>query len=228
MILKDIYDFLREHQDEKYAEFLRKLLPNVKPEQIIGVRTPLLRKYVKQIKNSDICEPFLKECPHSYFEENQIHGFLISEEKDFEKCMEKLESFLPHMDNWATCDQTSPKIFKAEKERLLPHIEQWLASSHVYTIRFGTNMLMQHFLDNDFKPQYLDMAVAVKSEEYYVNMGIAWYMATALAKQWDAAIPYITSGKMGKWVHNRTIQKAIESRRISPEQKNFLKQFRVP
>lgn len=221
--MKEITDLLMELRDEEYANFHRKLIPNILPEKVIGVRTPALRKLAKQISRESFCRDFLKELPHSYYDENQLHGFIISEIKDFDACMEELEAFLPFIDNWATCDQTSPKIFKKRKEDLLPYIPKWLDSEHTYTIRFGIGMLMQHFLDEDFLPEYLAMVSGIQSEEYYVNMEIAWYMATALAKQWDATIPYIEQGKMDVWVHNKTIQKARESYRITQEQKEYLK-----
>ncbi|MGN0494868.1 MAG: DNA alkylation repair protein [Lachnospiraceae bacterium] len=221
--MKEITDLLMELKDEEYANFHRKLIPNILPEKVIGVRTPALRKLAKQISRESYCRDFLKELPHSYYDENQLHGFIISEIKDFDACMEELEKFLPFIDNWATCDQTSPKIFKKRKEDLLPYIRKWLDSEHTYTIRFGIGMLMQHFLDEDFLPEYPAMVSGIQSEEYYVNMEIAWYMATALAKQWDATIPYIEQGKMDVWVHNKTIQKARESYRITQEQKEYLK-----
>lgn len=224
--MKEITDLLFELKDEEYASFHRKLIPNIAPEKVIGVRTPALRKLAKQISRESYCRDFLKELPHSYYDENQLHGFIISEIKDFDVCMEELEAFLPFIDNWATCDQTSPKIFKKRKEDLLPYIYKWLDSDHTYTIRFGIGMLMQHFLDESFKPEYLDMVSGIQSEAYYVNMEIAWYMATALAKQWNATLPYIEQGKMDVWVHNKTIQKARESYRITKEQKEYLKGFK--
>jgi 3-methyladenine DNA glycosylase AlkD len=210
-------------QDNKYAEFQRKLHPTLKPETIIGVRTPALKIMAKQINKSDYRNEFLAELPHTYFEENQLHGFIISEITDFENCIYELEKFLPYIDNWATCDQTSPKIFKKHKEELLTYIYKWLKSEHIYTVRFAIGMLMQHFLDDDFKVEYIDKVTSIKSEEYYINMEIAWYMATALAKQWNATIPYLENNIMDKWVHNRTIQKARESYRITDEQKEYLK-----
>lgn len=221
--MKAITDSLMELKDEEYAGFHRKLIPNIPPEKVIGVRTPALRKLAKQISRESFCRDFLEELPHFYYDENQLHGFIVSDIKDFDECIEKLEAFLPYIDNWATCDQTSPKIFKKRKEDLMPYIYKWLESNHTYTIRFGIGMLMQHFLDEEFSTEYLDMVSGIQSEEYYVNMEIAWYMATALAKQWDATIPYIEQRKMDVWVHNKTIQKARESYRITKEQKEYLK-----
>lgn len=221
-----IIQMLMEEQDMEYAQFHRRLVPTIEPESIIGVRTPILRKMAKQIVKDSICQDFLKELPHKFYEENQLHGFIISEIKTFENCIEELENFLPYINNWATCDQTSPKIFKKNKDRLLPYINKWISSDECYTVRFAIGMLMQHFLDDDFKPEYLEMVSQVKSEEYYVNMEIAWYMATALAKQWDFTIVYIEEKKMDKWVHNKTIQKARESNRITNEQKEYLNELK--
>lgn len=225
--MKYIQDLLFEYEDLQFAQFHRKLVPSVDEKKIIGVRTPDLRKLAKTIAKQDICEEFLAELPHAYYEENQLHGFILSEMKDYDACIKKLELFLPYIDNWATCDQTSPKIFKKHKEELLSHIAKWIKSDHTYTVRFAIGMLMQHFLDEDFKPEYLTMVSGIKSEEYYINMEIAWYMATALAKQWDAAIVYIEQQKMEKWVHNKTIQKARESYRITKEQKEYLKKYKI-
>jgi 3-methyladenine DNA glycosylase AlkD len=221
-----IIEQLKENQDEKYGQFQRKLLPTLKPESIIGVRTPFLKKMAKQLNKDERCEVFLSELPHTYFEENQLHGFIVSEIRDFQSCICKLEQFLPYMDNWATCDQTSPKIFKKYKEEILPYINKWLKSEHVYTVRFAIGMLMQHFLDDDFREEYLEMVSGIRSEEYYINMEIAWYMATALAKQWDTTIPYIEHNRLDRWTHNRTIQKARESYRITDEKKEYLKKLK--
>jgi 3-methyladenine DNA glycosylase AlkD len=177
----------------------------------------------KQFKKNELCADFLSELPHTYFEENLLHGIIISENADFGSCIQQLERFLPYIDNWAVCDQTSPKVFKKHKDELLTYISEWLASEHVYTVRFAIGMLMRHFLDEDFKQEYLDMVTGIRSDEYYINMEIAWYMATALAKQWEAAVPYLEAQTMGRWVHNRTIQKARESYRISEAQKIYLK-----
>jgi 3-methyladenine DNA glycosylase AlkD len=218
-----IIELLKENQDEKYGQFQRKLLPTLDPTKIIGVRTPVLRKMAKQFKKNERCAAFLSELPHTYFEENLLHGIIISENMDFQSCIQQLERFLPYVDNWAVCDQTAPKVFKKHKEELLSYIQKWLASEHVYTVRFAIGMLMRHFLEDDFKQEYLDMVTRIKSNEYYINMEIAWYMATALAKQWETAIPYLEAKIMDQWVHNRTIQKARESYRITEEQKEYLK-----
>ena len=224
--MKEIIELLTASRDEGYAEFQRKLIPNIPPNSLIGVRTPALRKMAREVAKSDLCGLFLAELPHAYFDENQLHAFIISQMKDFGGCVAALEEFLPFIDNWATCDQTSPTVFKKHAEELLPLIQKWLCSEQVYTKRFAIGMLMQHFLDERFEPRFLEMVTSIRSEEYYVNMEIAWYMATALAKQWEAAVPFIENGVMDKWTHNRTIQKARESYRITDEQKEYLKQLK--
>ena len=213
-------------QDTAYRDFQSKLIPNIDPESAIGVRTPALRALAKRLAGSPEAEAFLRELPHAYFDENQLHAFLLCEEKSFETCLAQVERFLPYVDNWATCDQLSPKVFRKEAEKLLPSIRAWIRSEETYTIRFGLGMLMQHFLDERFDPAYPELAAAVRSDEYYVNMMIAWYFATALAKQYDAVIPYIEQNRLGVWTHNKAIQKCVESRRISPEQKAYLKTLR--
>lgn len=209
-------------QDERYQAFQAKLIPNIAPERIIGVRTPELRKLAKQVGDD-----FKKELPHRYFEENQIHSFMLEREKDFDKAISDVEAFLPYVDNWATCDQLSPKVFSKHKGELLPYVRRWLGSEHTYTIRFGMGMLMQHFLDDAFDSEYPELVAAVQSEEYYVRMMQAWYFATALAKQYDAVLPYIENYRLEKWTHNKAIQKSVESYRITPEQKEHLKGFRI-
>ena len=214
-------------QDKKYKEFQEKLIPTRDPDTIIGVRTPELRKYAKRLVKSNNYQSFLKELPHKYFDENQLHAFIISEIKDYDECIKYINEFLPYVDNWATCDQMSPKVFKKYRSNLLIEIKKWIKSKETYTIRFGIGCLLQHFLDEDFKPEYLEMVSKIKSEEYYINMMIAWYFATALAKQYDLALLYINNKKLDKWTHNKTIQKAIESYRITPEQKEYLKSLRI-
>jgi 3-methyladenine DNA glycosylase AlkD len=209
-------------QDEAFADFQSKLLPNVPREAMIGVRTPDLRKMAKQICKTNEAQAFLHSLPHRYFEENQLHAFVLSEEKDFDTCIAELEQFLPHVDNWATCDQLSPRCFKKHPAELLPHIHKWMAAEHTYTIRFGIGTLMRYFLDEEFKPEYLEWVTAIKSEEYYIRMMQAWFFATALAKQWNATLPYIEQHRLDTWTHNKAIQKAVESFRITPEQKKLL------
>ena len=227
MILDDIRDELFKMQDIGYRDFNSKLIPTVKKEDMIGVRTPELRKYAKKLLKEEGVEDFLHSLPHKYFDENQLHAFIISEIKDFKLCIDELINFLPYLDNWATCDQLSPKIFKKYRNDLLPHIYEWLKSDKTYTVRFGIGMLMEHFLDEDFKSEYPEMVAAVRSEEYYINMMTAWYFATALAKQYESILPFIVGNKLDTWTHNKTIQKAIESNRISAEQKNYLKGLKI-
>ncbi len=214
-------------QDKKYHDFQLKLLPTVDSNSLIGVRTPELRKLAKIIIKDQNLNEFLNELPHKYFDENQLHAFVLSEMKDYNICIEKVCSFLPFIDNWATCDQLSPKIFKKNKLDLLIKIQEWISSSHTYTVRFSIGMLMQHYLDDDFDIKYPKMVAKIKSEEYYINMMIAWYFATALAKQYDKIIPFIEKKKLGSWTHNKTIQKAIESYRITDEQKIYLKSLKI-
>ncbi|MDO5382039.1 MAG: DNA alkylation repair protein [Eubacteriales bacterium] len=218
-VQKDLFDM----QDMKYRDFHAKLMPTVEKERIIGVRTPQLRKYAKAFGKTEDAEEFLEILPHRYYEENNLHGFLISGMKDYYKCIEYINKFLPYIDNWATCDMTSPKVFGKHKRELLAHISEWLGSKDTYTIRFGINMLMTFYLDEDFDVSYNNMVSSVKSEEYYVKMGIAWYFATALAKRYDETIGYIEDRKLDDWTHKKTIQKAIESFRVTKEHKEYLR-----
>ncbi|MBR3164764.1 MAG: DNA alkylation repair protein [Lachnospiraceae bacterium] len=227
MIIEEIREELFRLQDEKYRDFQVKLMPTVDPDTAVGVRTPELRKLAKQVIRREDIEEFLRDLPHRYFDENQIHAFAVSEIKDYGKCLEEVNRFLPYVDNWATCDQMSPKVFRKHKEELLPAIREWIRSAHTYTVRFGLGMLMQHYLDEDFDPAYPELAAGIRSEEYYINMMIAWYFATALAKQYETVIPYIEQRRLDVWVHNKTIQKSVESYRISPERKEYLKSLKV-
>ena len=226
-IIGEIRDRLFSLQDAKYRELQIKILPNLEPESIIGVRTPELRQMAKELAVREETGAFLKNLPHRYFDENQLHAFILSGMKDYTACMEALERFLPYVDNWATCDQMSPKVFRKHRMELLGSIRKWIASEQAYTIRFGIGMLMEHYLDGDFDPAYPEMAAGVRSGEYYVNMMTAWYFATALAKQYDAVIPYIENRRLDPWTHNKAIQKAIESYRITPEQKEYLKTLKI-
>ena len=223
----EIQKRLRDMRDAKYADFQAKLTPGVEPERFIGVRTPQLRAYAKELVRSGGYEGFLDDLPHRYFDENQLHAFIISEIKDYDRCMEMTEIFLPYVNNWATCDQLSPKVFARYKEDLLRHAAEWIGSADTYTVRFGTGMLMQHFLDKDFDTSYMDMVAGILSDEYYINMMRAWYFATALAKQYDAALAVLKEHRLDVWTHNRTIQKAIESRRITDEQKEYLRTLKI-
>lgn len=217
----DIQKTLFSMQDIKYRDFHAKLMPNIDKNTIIGVRVPALRKFAKEIKGN--AGDFLEELPHKYYEENNLHALLVSEIGDFDGCIEKINKFLPYVDNWATCDIMKPKCFKKNKEKLLLEIEKWLKSEHEYTVRFGIEMLMTHLLDEDFDKKYLEKVSKIKSDKYYINMMIAWYFATALAKKWDSAIGYIENRKLSDWVHKKTIQKAVESYRIIEKQKKYLK-----
>lgn len=226
MVNEEIINNLNSLSDSKYRDFQIKLIPGKTSDQMIGVRTPDLRSYAKELSKRDDISDFLNNLPHKYFDENQLHAFVISLMKDYDKCMCEVERFLPYVDNWATCDQMSPKIFKKNREKLLEKIRDWIASDKTYTIRFGIKMLMEHFLDDDFDLQYPDMVASVRSEEYYVNMMIAWYFATALAKQYDSILPYIEEKRLDTWTHNKAIQKSIESYRITDDQKSYLRSLK--
>lgn len=214
-------------RDEKYAAFQRPLLPNLAPESIIGVRTPALRLLAKELRGSAEAEAFLAALPHRYFEENQLHAFLVAQERDYRRCIERLECFLPFVDNWATCDQLSPRVLGRHRAELLPEVRRWMASGHEYTCRFGIGMLMRYYLeDNTFSEEYLRWVAAIDREEYYVRMMQAWFFATALAKQWSAAEPYMHDGRLPDWVRRKAIQKAIESFRIPAEHKAHLRSLK--
>ncbi len=215
---------LMQLQDLDYQAFQVRLIPNIPAERIIGVRTPELRRLAKQLSDS---ASFLEALPHWYFEENQLHSFLLSEMKDFGKVIQEVDRFLPYVDNWATCDQLSPKAFKKHHQELLPYIEKWIVTPEAYAVRFAIKMLMDHFLEDDFSVRYPEMVADIHREEYYIRMMAAWYFATALAKQYDAVLPFLTGRKLEPWIHNKAIQKAVESYRITPEQKDFLKKLRI-
>lgn len=217
-------DVLFKNQDEAYRQMQVRLLPNIAPDTIIGVRTPVLRGIAKEMEDR---YHFLKALPHSCFEENQIHCFLLEREKDFGFVISEIERFLPYVDNWATCDQLRPRCFQKNWKALLPYIRKWIASDEPFTIRFGIGMLMVHFLDDGYDKTLLELPASVDSEEYYVRMMIAWFFATALAKQYADALPYITTHRLDKWTHNKTIQKAIESDRVTPEHKKELVGYRL-
>ena len=217
---------LFELQDLSYRDFQCKLMPTVDPDTVIGVRTPELRKFAKAFGKEAEAADYLKILPHKYYEENNLHGFLIEGMKNYEQAVAALNAFLPYVDNWATCDQIRPKVFKKHLRELREQIQVWMASSHTYTIRFGIEMLMTFYLDEQFQPEYLEWVADVHSEEYYVNIMIAWYFATALAKQYDAALPYLQEHRLEPWTHNKAIQKAIESYRITDEQKAYLRSLK--
>lgn len=218
---------LFELQDLEYRDFHAKLMPTVDKEKVIGVRTPALRKFAREFGKSEEAGEFMKVLPHDYYEENNLHGFLIEGIKDYEQCICALDAFLPYVDNWATCDMMAPKVFKKHLPELEHKIDEWMASEHVYTVRYGIGMLMRFYLDEGFRVEYLAKAAAVESEEYYVKMMIAWYFATALAKQYEAALPFIEERQLEKWTHNKAIQKAVESNRITAEQKKYLRTWKT-
>jgi len=226
-IEEEIQRRLFELQDLKYKDFSSKLMPTVNPETVIGVRTPDLRKLAKDYSKTPEALEFLKILPHTYYEENNLQGFLIETIKDYDTAIAAVDAFLPFIDNWATCDLMSPKVFKKHLPELYEKIVVWLKSDKTYTVRFGIGMLLGFYLDEHFKPEMLELVAGIRSEEYYINMMIAWYFATALAKQYDAALPYIRNQRLEKWTHNKAIQKAIESYRISDESKAYLRTLKV-
>ncbi len=214
-------------QDTKYREMQVRIIPTVKPEKIIGVRTPQLRDLAKRYSREEWAGAFLADLPHASFEEDQLHAFILSGMKDYTECMHELERFLPYVDNYGTCDQMSPRVVRKHRPVLLEKIREWIRSAHPYTVRFGIGMLMEHFLDEDFDPAYPELAASVRSGEYYVNMMTAWYFATALAKQYDAVLPFIEGRRLDPWTHNKAIQKSVESYRITPEQKEYLRSLKI-
>lgn len=225
--MTDIQTALFALRDPAYQAFQSKLIPTIDPQTVIGVRMPALRKLAREIAGTPVAEGFLQELPHRYYEENNLHGLLISAIPGYDGAVAALETFLPYVDNWATCDLIRPKVFGKHLPELREQIRIWLASDHPYTIRFGMEMLMTFFLDGQFQPEYLDWVAGVESKEYYVNMMAAWYFATALAKQYDAVLPYIQQRRLEPWTHNKTIQKAMESERIPDGQKAYLRGLKV-
>lgn len=214
-------------RDAAYAAFIAKLTPGFPPSHFIGVRVPLLRTIARSFaKEEAASQSFLSHLPHSYYEEDMLHGMLISLVKDYDRCLDLTDRFLPYVDNWAVCDTLSPKVFAKHKAQLLENILRWSSSSHTYTCRFGLRMLMTHFLDDSFSADFLEIPAAIHSEEYYVKMMVAWFFATALAKQWEATLPYLENRQLDPWTHRKTIQKAIESYRIPPERKDYLRTLR--
>ena len=220
-------ELLFQLQDKGYRDFHSKLIPTIPEETIIGIRMPAMRKLAKEYAKDPESEDFLKQLPHTYYDENVLHALLVAEIRDYDTCVREVEHFLPYVDNWAVCDVFSPKVFHKNRDKLIGKVREWSASERPYTCRFGMEMLMTHFLDEDFRSEYLEIPAAVHSEEYYVNMMIAWFYATALAKQWDATVGYIEKHRLDPWTHNKTIQKARESYRITPEQKEYLKTWKV-
>ena len=222
----DLLKTLFSYQDTKYADFHARLIPNVERERIIGVRIPHLRKIAKEYRKNANGIDFLQRLPHFYYEENNIHAFIIAEERDFNKCVELTEKFLPHIDNWATCDSFRPKVFAKNKAKLLPYIYKWIKSESEYTVRFAIEMLMVYYLDADFNEEYLSLVAGVKREEYYIQMMQAWYFATALCFREEQTLKILVNNELNAWVQNKTIQKAVESFRISPDLKLKLKQIK--
>lgn len=223
VIQKKLFDL----QDLEYKAFHSKLIPTIDPDSIIGVRTPALRKLTGEIAKMAEAEIFLQNLPHKYYEENNLHAFLLETIKDYDECVAAVCAFLPYVDNWATCDMMSPKVFKKHLPQLLDCIKIWTASDLTYTVRFGIGMLMKFYLDETFDLVYPEMVASIRSEEYYVNMMIAWYFATALAKQYDSVLPFLEERRLDQWTHNKAIQKAVESNRITKEQKEYLKSLKI-
>lgn len=223
MIVREIREWLSRHKDDGYKAFQAPLIPTVPRDAFIGVRTPDLRAYAKELSGRADLSAFLADLPHECFEENQLHAFLISGIKDFESCLRELERFLPFVDNWATCDQMSPRVFGKRHGELRPCLLAWLDSPHPYVVRFAIKMLMDHYLEEDFDPAYPALVAAIRSEEYYVNMMVAWYFATALAKRYEEVLPYFTQGRLSPFAHKKGIRKALESYRVPPERKEYLR-----
>lgn len=217
---------LNEVKDDKYKDFQTKLVPNINHDTILGIRTPDMRKIAKEVFENNDFDSFLNELPHKYYEENLIHFFVISMIKDFDKCIEETERFLPYVDCWPVSDQATPKSFRKNHDKLLPYIKKWIKSKHIYTARFGIRMLMNEYLDDDFKEEYLNLVASVKGDDYYLKMMIAWFFATALAKKYEKTILYFENHRLSEWVHKKAIQKAIESYRISDEHKKYLRSLK--
>lgn len=225
--MKEIADLLFSKQDEQYRAFQAPLIPTIDKNLMIGVRTPELKKIAKEIGDTSLGKSFIETLSHSYFEENQLHAFIVSNIKDYQSCLIEVKRFLPYIDNWATCDQLCPRVFSKHKAELINEIKEWLKSDHLYTKRFAIKMLMSFYLDDSFNKEHLELVSNVKSEEYYLNMMIAWYFATALAKQYNSTIKCLEDKKLSPWVHNKTIQKALESYRVSDEQKAYLISLKI-
>ena len=225
-IIKKVQKDLFEMQDLKYRDFQSKLMPTVDKAKVIGVRIPQLRKYASsflKLSSREEINEFMHTLPHQYYEEDNLHAFIIEKIKDYEECINALNAFLPYIDNWATCDMMNPKVLKKESERLLEQVKVWLKAKETYVVRFAMGCLMNYYLDEYFTEECANLVAEVQSDEYYIQMMQAWYFATALAKQYDAVLPYLLEHKLSMWVHNKTIQKAVESYRITTEQKEYLK-----
>lgn len=224
--MQQIIKQLKELADPEYAQFHRRLIPNVPPETVLGVRIPALRRLAKELAERDCAKDFLSELPHSYYDENCLHGLLINEIRDFDRTVSELDAFLPHVDNWAVCDLINPKAFRKRPPELIGHIRRWMADGHPFTVRFAIGMLLKLYLDQAFQPEYLDWAAGIDREEYYIKMMVAWYFAEALVKQYADAVPYLEAHRLPEWIHRKAIQKAVESYRITPEQKAYLRSLK--
>ncbi len=222
-----ITERLNELKDDKYRDFHSRLIPTISYDTILGVRLPALRKLAKELAKRPDVDGFLSALPHTYYDENTLHAVLLCGVKDFDCAVKLVETFLPYVDNWATCDTLAPKVFAKNTDRLMTHVDGWLKSGHTYTVRFGVKSLMTYYLDEHFAIEQAENVAAIRSEEYYVNMMKAWYFATALAKQYDSVLPIIIEQRLDKWSHNKAIQKAIESYRITPEQKTYLRSLKI-
>lgn len=227
--MRKIREELLQMEDLPYKDFQSRLIPTLDKDKIIGIRTPILRKYAKELfkEDSEAAFRFLDDLPHRYYEENNLHGFLIEEIKDFDKTLHYTKAFLPFIDNWATCDSFSPKVFKKHPERMFKEASKWIESKYTYTIRYGIGVYLSNFLDEEFKPEILEIVSKISSEEYYIKMMIAWFFSFAIIKQKDIALPYLEQRKLGKWIHNKTIQKCIDSRRLSEDEKKYLRTLRI-
>ena len=226
-MIRDVRKRLFEMQDTGYRDFHARLILTVEKEKIIGIRTPILRKFAKEFGKTEESELFLKVLPHQYYEENNLHGLLIEQIRDYDKCLEELERFLPFIDNWATCDLLALHMMKKHRDIFIREVFRWIESDQPYTIRFGISMLMRHYLEDAFQMEYPEKVAQIRSEEYYVNMMRAWYFSTALAKQYENVLPFLEKRQMDVWTHTKTIQKAIESYRITSEQKEYLRTLRI-
>lgn len=224
--MKEIKERLLLLKDDKNADFQRKLTPGIPPESFLGTRVPSLRKLAKELEKEGLAQTFLAELPHKYYDENILHSILLSNEKDYTRCITAIKAFLPYINNWAVCDTLRPKSFARHNDALFGEIMQWIASNETYTIRFAIDCLMSEYLGGDFSPAHLEMVARVENEDYYVRMMVAWYFATALAKQWGATIPFMEQRRLPDWTHKKTIQKAIESYRITSEQKTYLRSLK--
>ena len=222
-----LYDKLIEEKDDEYKKFQARLVPDIPPETIVGVRTPQMRRIAKEVFESEYRDEFLSDLPHKYYEENLIHFFVVALIKDFDDCVNAVEAFLPYIDCWPVSDQASPKSFKNNHQKLLPYIKKWISSQHIYTARFGIRMLMNEYLGEDFKEEYLELVACKKGEEYYLKMMIAWFFATALAKRYNESVQYIENRRLDEWVHKKAIQKAVESCRVTDEHKEYLKTLKT-